>query len=252
MPQSSPTIPPKQRDWVALVALQRPDAILIAPIMVYLLLLGLKDLLPPNLNWLAAIIRGAGGAAAVWIVRKHLPPWGRAHCGLAAVCGLLAAAGWFYGQYFFNWLGVPHVLPIGLFGRFVPTDPRVELGSGGLLWATLVLKIAVATVTVPLVEELFWRAFLLRALIDWHDFERVPLGKPSARASLLTALLSTIQHPYNWLVSIPCWLLFNGLMYWKKSVLFLVLVHGFTNLFLYTWVLLRVFVWDDATAWMFW
>lgn len=243
---------PPTRDWVAELALQRPDVILIGPIMVYLLLLGLKDWFPPELNWLASIIRGSGGLAAVWIVRKHLPPWGHAYIGLAAICGLVAAAGWFYGQYLFDWLGVPHVLPLGIFGRFEPVDPRAALGTGALLWLTLVLKIAVATITVPFVEELFWRAFLLRAFINWGEFEKIPLGQPNAKAFLLTSLVSTIQHPYNWLVSIPCWFFFNGLMYWKKSVLFLVFVHGFTNLFLYTWVLLRVFVWHDDSAWMFW
>jgi hypothetical protein len=114
------------------------------------------------------------------------------------------------------------------------------------------LRILCASTTVAFVEELFWRAFLLRALIDWDDFERVPLGKFTWRSFLLTALISTLEHPANWAVSIPCWFAFNGLMYWKKSVLFLVVTHGLTNLFLYVWVIYQAVGRGNASAWMFW
>jgi CAAX prenyl protease-like protein len=115
-----------------------------------------------------------------------------------------------------------------------------------------VTRILVASTTVAVVEEVFWRGFLLRALIDWSNFEKIPLGTFAWRSFLLTALLSTLEHPDNWAISIPCWFAFNALMYWKKSVLFLVLIHGFTNLFLYIWVILNAVRWEDPSAWMFW
>jgi CAAX prenyl protease-like protein len=189
----------------------------------------------------------------VWLLRRHMPPWGRPHLPLALVMGLLVAAGWYYGQYFFDWVGVPHRLPIPLFpGDFELVDPRAKLGTGGLFWSTVVTRIVVASTTVAVVEEIFWRAFLLRALIDWSNFEKIPLGTFAWRSFLLTALLSTLEHPDNWAISIPCWLAFNALMYWKKSVLFLVFVHGFTNLFLYIWVVWQAVHQDNSQAWMFW
>ena len=60
-----------------------------------------------------------------------------------------------------------------------------------------------------------------------------------------TALLSTLEHPDNWGVSIACWLLYNELFVWKKSLWCLVLTHGITNLVLYTYVV----GWGD---WRFW
>ena len=94
----------------------------------------------------------------------------------------------------------------------------------------------------------FWidaGAFLLRWLIDRDNFERVPLGKFTWFSFLATSLLSTIQHPDNWAVSIFCWMLFNALFYWTRSIKCLVLVHALTNLLLYLYVL-KV---DD---WAFW
>jgi CAAX prenyl protease-like protein len=228
--------------WLAI----RPDWALMGPFLIYLALLSLRDLLPANWTWLASIIRGVGGLAAVWLVRKHLPPWGRFFPIIALVAGALVAAGWVAGQHWFDGLGVPHNLPLPMFsGPVQVEDPRTVLGTGVLFWATVITRIAVACITVPLVEEIFWRGFLLRALINWEHFDRIPLGAFTWVSFLGTALLSTLEHPGNWLVSIFCWFAYNGLMYWKKSLSCLVLTHAVTNLVLYVYVVR----WED---WLFW
>lgn len=227
--------------------------VLMAPYLAYLALLGLRDVGGPEWVWLFTILRGVGPLLIVWLFRRSLPPWGAPFVLLAIPAALLAAAGWYYGQYASNWLGLPHRMPLPIFGG-VPelVDPRDSLGHGTLFWWTALLRIGVATTTVAVVEELFWRAFLLRALIDWAAFEKLPLGAFSWRAFLLTSLISTIQHPDNWVVSIFCWFWFNALMHWKKSILFLVIVHGLTNLFLYAWVLANTLHFGNRSAWMFW
>jgi len=252
--------PPSRLDDLAR---RRPDVALMAPMLIYLLLLALRDLMPYDFRWVAALLRGGVGLWAVWAFRKGFPKWGRPHLVLSIVCALLIAAGWYYGQYFFDWLGLPHGLPPIASPDAEFPDPRAELAEAGgfwvglfglqtVFWLDVVTKIAVASITVPLVEELFWRAFLLRALIDWDHFERIPLGTFTWFSFLATALISTVEHPYNWAVSIPCWFAFNALLYWKKSVLFLVLTHGFTNLFLYIWVILSTVRCGNPNDWMFW
>lgn len=248
--QSDSTTP---SNWLDRIGRDRPDIVLMAPYMTYLVLLALRDQLPYEYRWVASLVRGVGALVVVWALRRHLPPWGRPHIALAAVVGLASAALWFYGQYLFNWLSVPHRMPLPLFaGEFELVDPREELGAGALFWSTAITRIAVASTTVAIVEELFWRAFLLRAFINWGEFEKLPLGAFTWWSFLATSLLSTLQHPDNWLISIFCWFAFNACMYWKKSILFLVFVHGFTNLFLYTWVLISVLALGDQNAWMFW
>jgi len=234
--------------WLTDLAKKRPDFVLMAPFMAYLLLLPLKDLLPINLMPLAIAIRGLGGLAMFWLVRHHLPPLGKAHWGIAIVVGVLAAVLWVQGQYLFNeiWIGGKcmggrlFIFP----GMPDATDPREGLSS--LSWGSqAVLRITVASTTVPIVEEIFWRAFLLRALIDWDHFDEVPLGKFTWFAFLGTSLLSTLEHPDNWGVSILCWFFYNGVMVWKKSILCLIIAHGVTNLVLYLYVL-------HTQAWLFW
>ena len=122
-----------------------------------------------------------------------------------------------------------------------PDDPT-ELSpfaglSAAVAWLNVVTKIGVAVTTVAVVEELFWRGFLLRALISWAEFEKEPLGAFTWFSFIGTSLISTIQHPDTWAVSIPCWLFFNAVMVWKKSLLMMMITHGLTNLFLYIYVI---------------
>ena len=102
-----------------------------------------------------------------------------------------------------------------------------------------------AVMIVPVVEELFWRGFILRAFVNWDRFDQVPLGRFTWMAFLGSSLLSVVQHPGNWGVSMVCWMLFNGLFYWRKSLLCLMITHGVTNLALY-WYVVR------TGDWQFW
>ncbi len=224
------------------LAAVRPDVPLVAPFMVYLALLGLVYAVPPTWQPAAIALRGVASLAAFWLLRRHLPPWGRPYWAVALVGGVLVAWGWVAGQHLFDQLGWGGRLPL-MPGEKATLDPRVQLGAGHLFWATWSLRLAVACTAVPVAEELFWRAFLLRALIDWHNFERVPLGAFTWVSFLGTALISTFQHPDNWSVSILCWMVFNGVFYWTRSILCLVLLHGCTNLILYL-IVLRVGDWS--------
>ena len=54
-----------------------------------------------------------------------------------------------------------------------------------------------------------------------------------------------VQHPDNWGVSVLCWMFFNGIFYWTRSILCLVILHGVTNLALYAYVV-------RYADWIFW
>lgn len=259
-PQLAP--PTGYRKFLATVdryATERPDLPYMIPFMAFLLLLPLNDLLPYHWRPLAIALRGAVPMYAFWIFRRHYPPLGKPHWVISIVVGVLVALGWVYGQHFLNGI---HVGDHSLGGRFFlfpgqphADDPRVTPYAISQVswWSQAVLRILVSCTTVGVVEEIFWRAFLLRALIDWDRFYRIPLGTFTWVSFLGTTLLSMLEHPDNWGVSLGCWVVYNGLMYWKKSVLCLILTHNITNLVLYTWV-----VWggmtrpDAAWYWLFW
>jgi CAAX prenyl protease-like protein len=234
--------------WLTTLAHRRPDFVFMAPYLAYLLILPVKDWVPAAyLPW-ATAARGILGLAVFWMVRRHLPPLGKPHWRVAIAAGLLTTVLWVGGQHLLSGI---HVGSGSLGGRFflfpgVPEvkDPRIGI-SVFSWWSQAVLRIAVATITVAIVEEIFWRGFLLRAFINWDRFEKLPLGVFAWRAFIGTAVLSCLQHPDNWGVSILCWLAWNALMYWKKSLLCLMITHGVTNLALYLYVI-------RTGDWQFW
>jgi len=234
--------------WVVRLAAARPDIVWVAPFMGYLLLLGLQDLLPREYMPVAIALRGVGGLWLFWIFRHYFMPLGKAHWPIALFAGVLVAAGWVAGQ---HWLNGIHLGEKSLGGRLflfpgIPDDeyPFADI-SALSRYSQIVLRITVAVITVPIVEEIFWRGFMLRALISWDRFEHVPLGRFTWFSFLGTALLSMFQHPDNWGVSIFCWFAYNGLFYWTKSLRCLMITHGVTNLALYLYVL-------AAEDWLFW
>ncbi len=241
--------------WVAALARSTPQAPLMAPYMVYLLFMLLDDFFPDHLLVVAWLIRSAAALWTAWLFRHHFPPFGKAHWGLAIPVGLFAAWGWVAGQHLFDGLGIlGKSLSLGsllsghptLFAALPePFDAHARIAAPAAYWTHVALKLGYTSTVVPLVEELFWRAFLLRALISWDRFDTVPLGRFAWVSFVGTALLSTLQHPANWGVSIPCWLLFNALFCWKKSILCLIITHGVTNLALYAYVVAQ-------GDWRFW
>ena len=72
------------------------------------------------------------------------------------------------------WIGPQYFLNFA--PRAVGFDPTLLESNSATYWSTILFRFLRLVVIVPLVEEVFWRDFLLRFVIDEH-FERVPLGK---------------------------------------------------------------------------
>jgi CAAX prenyl protease-like protein len=100
-----------------------------------------------------------------------------------------------------------------------------------LVWRTL----RAATV-VPVAEELFWRAWLMRWLVN-NDFQKVPLGAYSALAFWITALLFGAEHGPYWDVGLLTGIIYNFWMIRSKSLGDCILVHAVTNLVLSLYVI---------------
>jgi CAAX prenyl protease-like protein len=121
--------------------------------------------------------------------------------------------------------------------------PGLDAGSQGSA-LTLGLRAFRAVAIVPLVEELFWRAWLMRWLIA-ADFAAVPLGTWSARAFWVVAIMFASEHGSFWDVGLAAGVLYNWWMLRTKSLGDLVLAHAVTNACLSAYV-----VW--AGKWEYW
>ena len=85
-----------------------------------------------------------------------------------------------------------------------------------------------AVLIVPVVEELFWRGWLMRWLIN-PDFRRVPLGAYAPFSFWMTAVLFASEHGPYWDVGLLTGVIYNAWMIRTKSVADCILMHAVTN-----------------------
>jgi CAAX prenyl protease-like protein len=109
--------------------------------------------------------------------------------------------------------------------------------------AFLAVRLFGLVVLVPLVEELFWRSFLLRWVID-PDFARVPIGRVTPLAAGITSGLFAAAHP-EWLPALVTGLAWVWLLAATKSLSACVVSHAVANFVLGLYVL-------TTGDWRFW
>ncbi len=85
-----------------------------------------------------------------------------------------------------------------------------------------------AVILVPILEELFWRAWLMRWLIN-SDFQKVQLGTYAASSFWITALLFASEHGPYWEVGLLAGIVYNWWMVRTKSLGDCILAHAVTN-----------------------
>jgi CAAX prenyl protease-like protein len=107
----------------------------------------------------------------------------------------------------------------------------------------IVSRLAGAAILVPIMEELFWRSFLLRYVIK-SDFSVVRIGTYSLSSFLICAVLFGLEHSLL-LAGIMAGMAYSLLLYRTKSLAQCILCHGVTNLALGIYVLQTGF-------WTFW
>lgn len=121
---------------------------------------------------------------------------------------------------------------------FAPLDD-----AGAIRWELALPRLAGAALVVPLMEELFWRSFLLR-WIDRHDFLALEPVKISVRAILIASVLFGLEHTL-WFAGIVAGLAYAWLYRASGNLWAPIVSHAVTNLMLGIWVLM-------TGAWSFW
>lgn len=120
-------------------------------------------------------------------------------------------------------------------------DPRAS--EGGLDWPLVVFRLAGAALVVPLMEELFWRSFLMR-WIERQDFLSVSAAEVGFRAILISSVLFGSEHSL-WFAGILAGLAYAWLYRTYNNLWAPIAAHACTNLILGLWVL-------QTGAWQFW
>jgi uncharacterized protein len=136
-----------------------------------------------------------------------------------------------------HWLFSNSLLGSGSLASGIPESERSNL-------AVLLLRGMRASLIVPIIEELFWRAWLMRWLIN-PDFSKIPLGTYAPQAFWIVAAMFAVEHGSYWDVGLACGILYNWWMVRTKSLGDLILAHGITNACLSVYVV-------AAGKWEYW
>lgn len=121
-------------------------------------------------------------------------------------------------------------------------DPTL-IADDGVRSTLIIFRLFGAALVVPIMEELFWRSFLLRYIIN-ADFSKVAIGVFSWSSFLIGAALFGLEHNLV-LAGVMAGVAYSLLLYRTKSIAQCVLAHAVTNLILGIYVL-------QTGQWQFW
>jgi CAAX prenyl protease-like protein len=215
---------------------RRPAIPYILPFAVFVALLAVQKLIP-----VPAPVRFFVSLGAILAVSRE-PLRGRPSSPLLSILLGLAV--------FALWIG-PDVIAPAWRTTFLFNNAIVGHPAGNTPPASkndpvfLLFRIAISVVAVPILEELFWRGWLMRWLIDDRDFLRVPLGTFAPLAFWVTAALFAAEHGSFWDVGLLTGIVYNAWMVRTRNLWDCILAHAVTNGALAAWVVL-------AGQWQYW
>lgn len=172
------------------------------------------------------------GALLIWFWRDYQFRAPR-QITLTVAVALLVFALWIAPQ---EWLDVAP--------RLVGFNPETFAGQPAY-WTTVAVRFIRLAVVVPLVEEIFWRGFLLRYLVN-ETFHRIPIGTFSWLSFVLVTVGFGFAHSRaDWISALITGALYNCVAYRTKSLASCILAHAITNLCLGLWIM-------KTGQWGFW
>ena len=219
------------------IAKDQPWLPYVAPIVAYVTLTSLEALVPAAAYPLAY----AAKAVLVTIVallfrgawRDIRPDW--RPVPLAVLVGIAA---WVLWVGLDLWPGYPHL------GGRQSFNPFAAIADPAERALFLLVRLYGLVILVPLIEELFWRGFLLRYASRPENFLSQPIGTFLPVAALLVGFAFAVAHP-EWLAAAATAALYTLLLGRTRSLFACIVAHVTTNLVLGLYVLL-------SGSWHYW
>jgi CAAX prenyl protease-like protein len=119
---------------------------------------------------------------------------------------------------------------LGVTQRDVGFDPGI-FKNPLAYWTSLSFRFFRAAVIVALVEEIFWRGFLMRFVCDWEgDYWKQPFGRATWLSYLVvTGLFMAAHAPVDYAAALIYGSLTYLLCVWSKNLGACVIMHGTAN-----------------------
>ena len=210
----------------------KPPSLLVAYILPFLLYVVPTSFESSNglgLSYeLICTLKGVLAAIALFAYRRAYPGFSSTGFGAAILAGIVG---------FVIWIAleplpaqIPAIKSISswlLPGNRAGFDPFANGGPSPGQIAFVGVRLIELAVIVPLIEEIFWRGFLSRYLID-DRFEAVAHGTFTTFSFLVVTLAFTSVHP-EFLSALAWCALINFLYCWTKNLWACIVMHAVTN-----------------------
>jgi CAAX prenyl protease-like protein len=211
----------------------------ILPFVAYLSFFLIGDLLArlgvdaASLRWLYAVKTAVVVALLAWFWRDYTELKTGLPSPLALITAVAAGI-----VVFFLWINL-HAswMVVGTSDGF---DPRA---AGVIDWPLVAVRIAGAALVVPVMEELFWRSFVLR-WIDQPDFLRLDPAQAGLRGFVISVFLFGFEHNL-WLAGIVAGVVYSVLFMRYRTLWSPIVAHAVTNGMLGAWVVM-------TGSWSYW
>jgi uncharacterized protein len=215
----------------------------VAPFVIFLLLTGLQGRFGESSRyWIYGlkILAGAGLVCALWTSIPEMR-WN------------WSADAWIAGVgVFLIWIGMdsimasmPNLPPVHrLPGKGEPWNPHVQFGDATLAaWFFILVRIIGSGLIVPPLEEVFYRSFIYRFIIQ-SEFTTVPLNRFHPAAFFITSALFAVEHQ-EWLAGLLCGMIYQAVVLRRGRLGDAIAAHTITN------ILLGLYV-AGCGAWKYW
>ncbi len=201
----------------------------IVPFIFYIAILTLSKLLAEtgmDVRWIYALRVGGTALLLIYFRKQYIelawpPALSFSTILLSISMGLLV---------FLLWINLD--LYWMLFGKASGYDPRTV--DGVLNYSMVALRLAGAALVVPVMEELFWRSFIMR-WIDQADFSTLSPANVSIKALFLSSLLFASEHTF-WFAGLIAGLVYGWLYIRTQNLWAPLMAHAVTNGVLGLWV----------------
>jgi len=136
------------------------------------------------------------------------------------------------------------VFGIWVIPSFFASSPESVLGTSLAeltplaRWAWIASRVAAAVVTVPIAEELAFRGYLARRLVD-REFDSIPFSSVTWLSIGLSSVAFGLMHGQHWMVGVVAGLVYAAVMKRTGRLSDAIVSHATSNLLLAIWVLSR-------------
>ena len=203
----------------------------VAPFALFIAFLALQPYLERafDARWVV-VTRGLAVAVVLACLWRHYGELHRERLDAKAGDWLLAIAAGF--GVFFVWIA----LSSGWATLGAPSAGFVPLRGDGTVDPLLAgLRLLGFALVVPVMEELFWRSFVMRR-IDSADFLRHDPRRTGVIAFTLSSALFALEHS-QWLAGLIAGMAYAGLYMRSRNLLIPIVSHATTNAILGIWIL---------------